>query len=164
MTDSRHEALAAHIGCTVADVEAAFGNLLGFALWAAKRSETGIAKREAKNMRRLARKLDGESSGFDLTDARDDLLFKANVAEHFTDRRAYPATKGRNERARVVAYAVARVFVATERNIGKGTSQLNGDPTSKFGQAVKQALEIYGIQDGWRGPAKEAAAEYGNTN
>lgn len=165
MADSRHEALAEAIGCTVADVEAAFGNLFGFALWAAERSESGAATREARKLRQWAAELDADTSPFDLSEARNALLFTAGVAEHFTDPRAYPATTSRKERARVVAHAVARVFAATGRNIGKGTSQNDaGEPTSKFGQAVQQAFEIYGIEANWKQPAKDAAAEYGNTN
>ncbi|MBN9889682.1 hypothetical protein [Salipiger abyssi] len=164
MTDSRHEDLAAFIGCTVADVETAFGDLFGFALWAAERSETGVAKKEATNLRAIADELD-KVPGSDLSDMRDELQMRAKAAEHFTDNRAYPATKGRRERARVIACAVARVFVATGRNIGKGTSQNDaGEPTSKYGQAVKQALELYGIRANWRQPAKDAAAQYSNTN
>ena len=93
MTNSRHKAFAKYVGCSVAEVEDAFGNLIGFALWAAERSETGVAKREARNLRRLAAKLDDDTSSFDLSEARDDLLFKAGVAEHFAGPQAYPATK-----------------------------------------------------------------------
>jgi hypothetical protein len=164
MTDSRHEALAAYIGCTVTDVEAAFGDLLGFALWAAERSETGVAKRNAKNLRRFAQKLDGDASGFDLTDARDDLLFKASVAEHFTAPEAYPATKGRNERARVIASAVARVFAASGRNIGLGRSAHTGEPSTPFGRAVREALALYDVDCGWFRPAEYAANRARNPN
>lgn len=164
MADSRHEALAEAIGCTVADVEAAFGNLFGFALWAAERSESGAAEKDAAELHAIADALD-KAPLFDLSDMRDEVRLRAKAAEHFTDPRAYPATKGRKERARVVAYAVARIFAATGRNIGKGTSQNDaGEPTSKFGQAVQQAFKIYGIEANWKQPAKDAAAEYSNTN
>jgi len=161
MTDSRHEALAAHVGCNATEVEAAFGNLIGFALWAAERSETGAAKREARNLRRLAAKLDDDTSAFDLSEARDDLLFKAGVAEHFAGPQAYPATKGRNERARVIACAVARLFAATGRNIGLGKDAYTGEPSTLFGRAVKEALAIYGVESGWYRPAEHAVR---NTN
>lgn len=165
MTDPRHEALAKEIGCTVADVEAAFGNLIGFALWAAERSETGKAKREAKNLRNLAKKMDADTSAFDLSAARDDLLSKASIAEHFTAPQAYPATKGRNERARVIACAVARVFTATGRNIGLGKDPYNTrEPSTPFGRAVKEALSLYGIEDGWYRPAEHAAKLARNPN
>lgn len=164
MNDSRHKALAEFIGCTLADVETAFGNLLGFALWAAERSESGAAKKDAAELRAIADALDKVPAA-DLSDMREEVRLRAKAAEHFTDPRAYPATKGRKERARVVARAVARIFAATGRNLGKGTSQNDaGEPTSKFGQAVRQAFEIYGIDANWKQPAKDAAAVYGNTN
>ena len=165
MYDPRHEAIAKEIGCTVADVQAAFGNLLGFNLWAAERSETGTAKRDAKKLRRLAAKLEGDTLPFDLTEARDDLLFKANVAEHVTDKRAYPATKGRKERARIIASAVARVFTVTGLNIGLGKDPYNTrEPSTPFGRAVKEALAIYEIQCGWYRPAEYAAKLARNPN
>jgi hypothetical protein len=46
-TDSRHKELADFVGCTVEDVETAFSPFFGFGIWAAKRSETGVAKEEA---------------------------------------------------------------------------------------------------------------------
>lgn len=132
--------------------------------WAAERSETGVAKRNAKNLRRLAQKHDGDALGFDLSDARDDLLFKASVAEHFTGPEAFPATKGRNERARVVARAVARVFAATGRSIGLGKDAYTGEPSTPFGRAVKEALAVYEIESGWYRPAEHAAKLTRNPN
>lgn len=164
MTDSKHEAVAACIGCTVADVEAAFGNLLGFTLWAAERSDTGLAKREAKNLRRLAKKLEDDTSNFDLTEARDDLLFKANVAEHFTHPNGYPRTTSRNARAGVIAAAVARVFTARGLSIGLGKDPYTREPSTPFGRAVKEALAIYEVESGWYRPAEHAAKKARNPN
>jgi|GEM_PF-5227561 len=163
MTDSRHKDLAAYIGCTVADVEGAFGDLLGFALWAAERSETGLAKKEAARLHRIADELD-VVPGSDLSDMRDEVRTRAKAAEHFTDHRAYPATKGRKERARVIACAVARVFTATGRSIGLGKDAYTREPSTPFGRAVKEALAIYGIQCGWYRPAEHAAKLTRNPN
>ena len=142
MADSRHEALAEAIGCTVADVEAAFGNLFGIALWAAERSESRAAEKDAAELHAIADALD-KAPLFDLSDMRDEVRLRAKAAEHFTDPRAYPATKGRKERARVVAYAVARVFAATGRNIGKGTSQNDaGEPCAHHVDPATDSMNI----------------------
>jgi hypothetical protein len=182
-TDSRHKELADFVGCTVEDVETAFSPFFGFGMWAAKRSETGEAKEEAAALNAIADEMDklirrisaykgvysqtmeGLPTANDLCALRDHYRREAKIAAHFTDAQAYPATKGRKEQARIVAEAVARLYVATGRTIGKGTSQLEGDPTSKFGKTVKKALEIYGVDANWRQPAKDAASQaQGNTN
>lgn len=162
--DPKHKAIAEFIGCELAELQAAFGNLIDFNLSMAERSETGNAKRDAKNLRRLAAKLENDTSPFDLSEARDDLLFKASVAEHFARPEGYPATKGRNERARVIACAIARVFVATGRSIGLGKDAYTGEPSTPFGRAVKQALAVYEIQSGWYRPAEHAAKLARNPN
>lgn len=187
MTDSKHEDLAAFVGCTAADVEAAFGNLAGFALWAANRSRTGAAREDAKALQAIADDLDkairriealpehdggefimpmdGLPTPGDLCRLRTHFRSQAAVAAHFTHPDAYPSPKGRSEQARVIAEAVARLFVATGRTVGKGTSQLDGEPTSKYGQAVKKALDLYGVRANWRQPAKDGAASVqANTN
>lgn len=163
MTDSRHKDLAAFIGCEATDVEAAFGNLFGFAMWAAERSETGEAKRDAAKLRRMAAELD-EYSNADFSDMRDELLMRAKAAEQFTVPRAYPATKGRKEQARVIADAVARVFVAKGLHIGYGKKPDSPEPSGPFGRAVQFALTLYAIDAHWFGPAKEAAYRARNTN
>jgi hypothetical protein len=153
--DVRFASIAAFVVCDVSEVEAAFGQMFAFNLWAAERSENGQAKQEAKELRRMAEVL-GNAKHSDLSDMRDELLFNANVAEHFTDQKAYPATRGRNERARVVANGVARLFANTGRNIGVGKDQYSGGPSTPFGRAVQHALSAFEINVHWYQPAKDA--------
>lgn len=152
--DERIAKVAAHVGCSVADAEAAFGMLLNFNLCAAERSETGQAKAEGKKLRNEAAKFSAKFPH--LTDIRDAIIEEAQVAEHFTDARAYPATKGRNERARIVAFAIARLFRSTGRNIGMGKSDIDGSPSTPFCRAVQHGLEAFGINAHWYQPAKDA--------
>lgn len=158
--DVRIAAIAKFVGCDVSEVEAAFGNLFAFAIWAAERSENGVARQEAKELRSMADLL-GNAKHFDLSEMRGELLFNANVAEHFTDPKAYPATKGRNEQARVIAHAIARLFVAKGRKLTIGKSAYTGDPSTDFGRAVQAAFSIYKIEANWYRPAKDARE---NTN
>lgn len=162
MRDPKHEALAEHIGCEVADVENEFSYLLvDFHLEKAKRSEDGKIRRDADYLLSLAEMMDC-APGMDLTNTSEQVRQQAKAEGWVL--RTFPANNGRNERARIIAYAVARVFVATGYAVGKGTAQVDGEPTSKYGRAVQKALNLYGIKDGWRGPAKDAAALVNNTN
>lgn len=162
--DVRIAAIAKFVGCNVSEVEAAFGNMFAFALWGAERSENGVARQEAKELRSVASAL-GTAESFDLSEMRDELLFNANVAEHFTDPKAYPATKGRKERARVIADGVARLFANTGRSIGIGKDPYSGEPSTPFGRAVQHALSAFDIQANWYQPAQSAAKRArSNTN
>lgn len=152
--DDRIAKIAKHVGCSVPEVEAAFGILLNFNLWAAERSESGEARQEAKDLRRYAERFSAKFP--DLTDIRDEILAEAAVAAHFTDARAYPATKGRKERARFIANAVARLFVATGRSVGVGKSAYDGQPSTAFGRAVQYALAVFEVEADWYQPAKDA--------
>jgi hypothetical protein len=121
MDDQRHidlhAALAPIIPCTLDDVADAFNPLaLNFNLWAAERSETGTAKKEAAHLRKLANELH-RVPGQDLSHMRDELLARASAAEHFTHRKAYPTTPNRKNRARAVAQCVARLFDAKGANL-----------------------------------------------
>lgn len=162
--DVRIAKVAAFVGCDVSEVEAAFGNMFAFALWAAERSESGEAKQEAKELRRLAAVLD-TAKGLDLTEMRDELLANAVVAEHFTNQKAYPATRGRKERARVIADGIARLFANGGRNIGIGKDPYSGDPSTPFGRAVQHALATFEVEANWFRPAEDAAKRArSNTN
>ncbi len=176
-TNQKHVELAEYLGCDLAQVEAAFDMLTDFKLWAAARSEDGTARAEKAELGKIADELDtvirrieacppsvveqidrqGLPTPIKLTELRDHFLLQADVAAHFTHAEGYPATKGRKERARIIADCVANLFVATGRPIGKGTSQSDGEPSSPYGKAVKKALEIYGIDANWRQPAIAAA-------
>lgn len=162
--DVRIAKVAAFVGCDVSEVEAAFGNMFAFALWAAERSESGDARKEAKELRRLAAVLDA-AKGLDLSEMRDELLANAVVAEHFTNPKAYPATKDRNERARVIADGIARLFIKGGRSIGIGKDNYSGEPSTPFGRAVQHALAVFEIEANWFRPAEGAAKRSrSNTN
>ncbi|MEX1233435.1 MAG: hypothetical protein WEB56_00435 [Roseovarius sp.] len=161
--DVRIAKVAAFVGCDVSEVEAAFGNMFAFALWAAERSESGDARKEAKALRVAAEKF--EAAFPNLTEIRDDMLREAAVAEHFTNPQAYPATKGRKERARVIADGIARLFAKGGRNIGIGKDPYSGDPSTPFGRAVQHALATFEIEANWYQPAQSAAKRArSNTN
>ncbi|WP_165571107.1 hypothetical protein [Paracoccus nototheniae] len=153
--DVRIASVAAFVGCKVPEVEAAFGKMFAFALWAAERSESGDARKEAKALRDAAAKF--KAAFPHLTEIHDDMLREAAVAEHFTDPKAYPGTKGRKERARIIADGIARLFANTGRNIGIGKSPYSGDPSTPFGRAVQHALATFEIEANWYQPAHSAA-------
>lgn len=161
MTDQRHvdlhAALAPIIPCTLDDVANAFNPLaLDFNLWAAERSETGAAKKEAAQLRKLAKELD-RVPGHDLSLMRDELLARASAAEHFTHPKAPPDNTNRRNRARVVAECVAILFQAKGANLGAGMrGDGSGEPSGPYGRAVKAALSVFDMNENWFQPAKDA--------
>ena len=186
-----HEALAAEISCTFAEVATIFDNLFENERRLAERAETRATQKDTADLRAIANGLDKAirraealpqdsgaafvlSSGKiptldDLRHMRDHLRGYADLVTDNYVSKLYPATNGRKEQARVVAKAVALLFAAKGERMGCGkVPDGSGKPSGPFGRAVKAALAVFEIDansdNAWFRPAKEAAAQYDNTN
>lgn len=183
-----HAALAAIISCTFAEVATTFDNLFENKRRLAERADTRATQKDTAELRAIADDLDkairraenlqkDSGAAFVLSTGRlptlDDLRHMRDHLRGYVDlvadshvSKTYPATKGRKEQARVVAKAVALLFAAKGEPIGTGKrgDVKGGEPSGPFGRAVKAALVVFEIDADWFRPAKDAAAQFDNTN
>lgn len=74
--------------------------------------------------------------------------------------KAQDRTGGRNPAAYAVSELVRRIFRRQRRKITFGTDPNSDLPSTDFGWSVLNALGDFGIQIGWRGPAKDAHSKH----
>ena len=111
-------------------------------------------------------------SGYDLKSAFEPLISQLEEMLAFGKRKFKEETSGSraNMKAHRIAHYVAALFIAHDRNVGFGVKPLNSaEPSTPFGRAVQDALEIFKVyklprgQHGalevahWKKPAEHAA-------
>lgn len=181
-----HEALAAEISCAFSEVATVFNDLFDQERKLSERADTRATQKETKALRAIADDLDKairraealpQDSGAafvlltgnlpsleELRRMRDHLRGYADLVSDNYVSKTYPAPNGRKEQARVVAKAVALLFAAKGERMGCGKLPDSPNPSGPFGRAVVAALAVFEIDADWFRPAKEAAAQYDNTN